>query len=661
MATVLTLFALFVMYTYINLSFSPVKDMDDEPSAISRGSIVDKNGSPLAVQINFYNIGVTPRLMKRIDINDFAASVAPLLDMSAQSVLNLINEKNDTAPGGSFFYLKKKVTETKALALKELAQNEHYTFMTFDKVPGRFYPENRLASSLIGFMGNDGVGLSGIEYSMQDYLRSTNSEDPTATHFKKLDSSDDEDAQSADTPPSDEASASSNGQKSAPSQYQNIFLTIDSLLQYKLERIAREKMEETQCESMMMLAADATNGEILSYISLPAADLNEYTQASDEEKMDLPAVMMYEPGSVFKVFTVAAAFDAGFLSKDEKFLCDGVYTKRVGKGEIIRIKCLEHHGSVTASDALRLSCNDALAQIAEKMDDEYFLRRIRDFGFGRKTEIELPSESEGLLKDTQSAMWSARSKPTMAIGQELSVTALQILHAATAIANDGVPLRLTVIKKITNKDSSTLYEHERMAERQSMSARTARYIRECMLDVATRGTGMKARLDGVEIGVKTGTAQMYDGKGGYSDTDFLSNCLAIFPIDDPKIILYIVVVKAKGETYAGRIVAPIISLAADEIIDHLGIRRSDAPALNHTGQILLSPSPIAHINFGDGAPDFSGYSISDIRHFINENEIVKNSDIRVIINGQGWVKDQSPEVGTPLSKGDTIELNLSLE
>lgn len=634
LVTLTTLFTIFVFASYVRLSLVAVKSVETGKDTILRGSIVDSMGVPLAVQVNFYNIGVTNRALKHKD--SFARDIAPIIDMPADDILSLIEENADA----TFFYLKKKIAENVYTQLKDLVEKHHYNFVTFDKVPGRYYPENSLASSLIGFMGDDGVGLSGIEYSMQGYLSPTDTND---THFKSFDET------------------KTRATKVIPNQYENIYLTIDAKMQYKLESIARAAMDETQCESIMMLAVDAKNGEILSYISMPSVNLNEYTKAKPAETVDRPAVVMYEPGSVFKIFTVAIARDAALISEDQNFLCDGVYTKKIGGKESVKIKCLERHGWVTARDALRYSCNDALGQIADTMSDDYFIKRIRDLGFGKKTFIELPSETSGLVKDSQSTTWSARSKPTIAIGQEISVSALQILHAASAVANGGTPLKLTVIKKITKKDGSLVYEHTPISDEQVFSENTANYILSCMQSTAETGTGSRAKLHGVNIGVKTGTAQMASPNGGYSDTDFLSNCLAIFPIEDPRVILYIVITKAQGETYAGRIVAPVIAQASDTIIDHMGFARGDAQSYSHSGHVNIAQQNVQKIKVGDELPNFINMTLSDIRAFITENNITSNGPIKLVITGSGWVREQNPAAGTPITDNMTIELNLSME
>lgn len=603
-------FFIYVFSKYAALAYTPMNKIVSNVQQVERGSIVDRNGKPLAVQTNFYHVGVTPHLIKNKEL--FAQNVSGPLGMKAEEVYNIITQSDKA----SFVFLKKKVDQTVYTELKKITSEHNYLYVAFDKIPGRVYPENALASQLIGYMGEEGKGLAGIEYSMQEQLQPSPNE---------------------------------NGTKNLHGR--NVYLTIDANLQYKLEEIARETMESTQAESMMLIASEANSGEILSYISYPSANLNEYNFADTEQTIDRPAMTAYEPGSVFKIFTVASMYDAGLIKASDSFLCDGVFENRIRGGETIRIKCLEHHGWITPREALKYSCNDALAQIASRTTDENFMEMVRKLGFGQRTGIELPSETSGSVKDVNSRLWSARSKPTIAIGQEISVSALQMIQAASAIANGGIPVKPAVVKRITNRDGSIYYEHKPELKERIFREDTASYLLSCMETTATSGTGSRAHLNDISIGVKTGTAQMADKiTGGYSTTDFLSNCMAIFPIEEPQIILYIVVVKAKGETYAGRIVAPVIAKAADVIIDHLGLSRGDAASLEHNGKITISSAK--PVNVGTVLPDFTGMSMRELLPLFNRK------DLNIKINGSGWVKEQTPEPGTPITENMVIELNL---
>lgn len=597
-----------ILVQFGRLAFIPVKHINYTKIEAERGAIVDRNGAPLAVQTVFYDIGYTPSKVKNPD--EFAGRMAPVLGLSKEAVLSNLSEHD----GKKFAYLRKKVDQSVYQDVKTVTDEFGYNYVTFDKVPGRIYPNHSLASHLIGYMGNEGKGMSGIEYSQQEILASTEKDGIFESG-------------------------------------KNVYLTIDADLQYRLEQIAFETVKETQCQSMMMIAANATTGEILSYISLPEVDLNEYGSASREQQFDHLRMEAYEPGSVFKIFTVSILYDEGRITQTDSFLCDGMYEYRKPGSEAIRIKCLEKHGWLTPRDAISYSCNDAIGQISDRISEDDFIARIRGLGFGQKTGIELSGESAALVKDTSSPSWSGRSKPTIAIGQEITVSALQMVQAATAIANGGVPVKLSVINRVTNKDGTLYYEHKPEYKERVFKRETASYVLSCMETTSLRGNGTRANISDISIGTKTGTAQVADKeKGGYSDTDFISSCIGIFPTEEPEIILYVVIEKAKGEVYGGRIAAPVIQKAANTIIDHLGMSRGGAASLEHNGMISVPRS--ARVEVGETVPDFTGLNKREL------SPLLDKKNLNININGSGWVTSQNPEPGTPVTENMTIELYL---
>ena len=602
--------AVAIIIKYFILAIQPLPQKAKNVPVIERGAIVDRTGFALAISTNFYRIGINAKAIKNKE--EFCKIMAPVLYTTESELFEKINvnRKND------YIILKKKATQAEYDEIRSVALENDFIFVNYEKIPGRIYPNDNLAAHLIGYMGDEGKGLAGIEFSQQDILY----------------------------PPVDKA-------LETPEQGKNIYLSIEANLQYKLEQIAFETMKNTQAESMMMIAADSNTGEILSYISLPSVDLNEYGSAEEYTKTNRPINDAYEPGSVFKIFTLGIVYDMHGITSNESFLCDGNYEHKLSSGETIRIKCLEHHGWLTPRDALKYSCNDVFGQIGDRISDEAFIEKIRELGFGSPTGIELSAETPGTVKDPDSKLWSARSKPTIAIGQEISVSALQMVQAATAIANGGVPVKLSVIHKITNQDGTVFYEHTPEYKDRVFHKATADYVLSCMETTAKSGTGSRANIGDVAIGVKTGTAQMADKvHGGYSDTDFISSCISIFPVDNPQIILYIVVVKAKGETYGGRIVAPVIAEAADTIIDYMGMSRGGASSLEHNGIITIPNTK--EIKIGSELPDFTGLSKKDLL------PLMELSKVKLNVNGSGWVTSQNPEAGTPVTENMIIELNL---
>ncbi len=606
--TIITVVLIYILYTYAALAFLPQTIKTEQYKEVMRGSILDRNGKTLAVRANFYHLAATPSSI--LDPQKTASVLSPYIGKSEEEIIRLVSRVNS-----DFVYLKKKIEQDEYESIADAITKNKLAGLRLDRIQGRIYPENSLASQVIGFMGDDGIGLSGIEYTMQSVL-SPNNDPASLDNFGK-----------------------------------DIYLTIDANLQYKLEQITRAAMEKTQAESVMLIAAHAKKGEILSYISLPSANLNTYSSATIDEKKDLPSTYAYEPGSVFKVFSVASFLETGAIKQTDRFYCDGKHEINTTNGERVFITCLDKHGWVTAKEALQYSCNDALAQMSERIETNTFLSMLKAFGFTSKTGVEVSYENQGSVRSPNDRLWSARSKPTISIGQEISVSALQMVQAGTALANKGIPVQLTLISQIASSSGTLTYQHTPVYKDQIISEETARYLLSCMQTTAQSGTGSRAALGDVSIGVKTGTAQMNDKvKGGYSTTDFLSNCIAIFPVEDPQIILYIVISKAQGETYAGRIVAPVIADAADVIIDHLGLARSGASSIAHTGKIAITTGSTPVI--GSSVPNFTG---TPKRLLI---PLLERNDLRIIINGDGWVYAQNPEPGTLVTENMLIELYL---
>jgi len=600
-----SLFLFAILFNYARHMLSPQDDDSTPRISVERGSILDRNGKILAVQTTLYNIAIT-----RTAVTDKATCanlLSPVTNMGESEILARLNETE-----GDFFYLKKKISESEKTAIADTIKQGRLKGIRLEPVMSRTYPENQLASHIIGFLGDDGSGLSGVEYSFQDIL----------------------------SPPAD-------GTKSVPGY--NVMLTIDGNIQYELEKIARDTMTSTQAEAVMMIAADSRTGEILAYISEPSANLNQYGQGPEEARVDMPALYAYEPGSVFKIFSIASLLDLGVVKDSDIFFCDGVYTFTTARGETINIKCLDKHGWVTPREIIKYSCNDGTSQIAEKADSAIFEGKLRNFGFGSKTGIELPGETTGIFSSSDT--WSLRSKPTIAIGQELSVSALQMVEAATALANGGKTVKLTILSKIYTKDGLPVYTHQRKELAQVIRSDTASTMLSYMQTTSESGTGTRASVGDVPMAVKTGTAQMLNKeKNGYSSTDFISSCIGIFPANDPQVILYIAIIKPVGETYGGRIAAPVISTAANAIIDELGLGRAKATSVRHTGIIPIEQN--RPVEIGTVMPDLTGLSKRML------TDLLARTDITVIIEGDGYVASQNPLPGTAIEQGMTIELHL---
>jgi len=353
--------------------------------------------------------------------------------------------------------------------------------------------------------------------------------------------------------------------------------------------------------------------------------------------MNRPVIWAYEPGSVFKVFTIASLLDSGAISGNSVFTCNGTYVTRSG----IQINCLGAHGRVTARDIIIHSCNAGAAYASDNINSGAFYQLLSDFGFGARTGAGSPGETTGYLGKSES--WSDRTKPTLAIGQEISVSAYQMIQAASAVANDGILVPPRIVSKIVSADGKVT-EWQGGESRRILKAETARAMRSYMVDAASGiGTAWRAAVGDMSLAVKTGTAQIIDpATRRYSDTDFIASCIALLPAESPSLILYVVIIKPKGEILGGRIAAPAIREAAESLIDYLGIPRGRNPQITHPPSIDIPAGRLPV--FTDHVPDFSGIAKRTLV------PLLLRDDIRVEIYGDGWVRRQSPPAGTPISR-----------
>jgi len=333
------------------------------------------------------------------------------------------------------------------------------------------------------------------------------------------------------------------------------------------------------------------------------------------------------------------------ITGNSVFYCDGTYHTSSGG----QINCLGAHGRVTAREIIINSCNAGAAYASDNLSNSAFYQQLVNFGFGSRTGAGSPGETAGYLVSTES--WSDRTKPTLAIGQEIAVSAYQMLQAATAIANDGVLVPPRIVSKFVSADGSVT-PWEGGESRRVISAETAKAMRSYMVDTASNiGTGWRAAVEDLSLAVKTGTAQLIDPvTRRYSDTDFIASCIALLPAESPSLILYLTIIKPKGEILGGRIAAPAIREAAEALIDYIGIPRGRNPQINHPSTINI-PS-VKFLDIQDHVPDFTGLAKRLLL------PLLLRDDINVQILGDGWVRRQNPPPGTPVTNGMNIILEL---
>ena len=605
----LGLCALLVLARYAYLAATAsVPTSSSVAQDLERGTISDRDGRVLAMDSPLYNIAVWRPETKKAVFPGEIARLASIIGVSEAEILD-----RWTNGSSDFFYLAKRAQPQVARSVQEAKDSGAFAGVVVEKVSGRLYPEKRLASHLVGFTGDGNTGLTGVEKRCDEDLSSV--------------------------------------QKNAEGRPggRSIVLTIDADIQFSLEEIARKAMTQTGAEAVMILALDPRTGEVLAYVAMPDFDPNDYASSSEDSWFDWPSVYHYEPGSVFKVFTMASVVDLGGANANTVFHCDGAFHKIAPSGEKITIKCLGVHGDVNIEKILEYSCNAGAAYASDTVDSGDFYGHLCSFGFGTRTGLLVPGETPGLLRSPET--WSLRSQPTIGMGQEIFVSAVQMAQAATAIANGGVLMKIQDVKRELNPDGSVAYENVPQALRRVVSADAAKMILSAMEMVSSSGgTGYRAKIPDIRMAVKTGTAQMIDPvTQRYSEKDYIASTLAIFPAEAPQALVYLAIVKPSiGSYLGGRVAAPLVKEAAEAILTVTDIPRGANPTAVHPGSIALPA--VKAVAIGDIMPDLKGTPKRLLM------PLLARKDISVTMSGEGYVVNQSPAPGSPIVSGAHIEL-----
>ena len=303
----------------------------------------------------------------------------------------------------------------------------------------------------------------------------------------------------------------------------------------------------------------------------------------------------------------------------------------------------------------RTSCatpaNAGTAHASDRIDADTFHHLLSAFGFGATTGSPFPGESAGTLRDT--AEWSGRTKPTIAIGQEISATALQVIQGASALANGGVLLRPKLVREVVGADGTVVKPFAAEPVRRVVHPDIAARVLAMMETVATEGTGRLAQVRGYRMAAKTGTAQVFDPESGtYSDEHLIASILGILPADDPSFIAYVVIGHPKGaQRYGGLIAAPLLHKVARFLTAYYRMPPNDADPVLHPAHIVVSATP--HLAVGDAVPDLTGMPLRRLL------PLLERSDANVTLHGSGYVSRQDPAPGSPLTAGSTLHVWLS--
>ncbi|MFP4377341.1 MAG: penicillin-binding protein [Spirochaetales bacterium] len=590
-----------LLMRYGELMLTPsVLQVATAPSSFERGPILDRHGRLLAVQSELETVWAwRPELD---DAATLAAELAPIIEQDPSVLQAKLRGESGSAT------IKRNISPRESAAIRDAQADGRLAGIRLRPDYGRSYPERGSLGPVLGFVGAEGKGLTGIELTMEDELLSAERD----------------------------------------AEYGNqVFLTIDTSLQFESERHARSALEEHAADSVTILTLDAKTADILAYVSVPSYDPNAFSQFSELERRNRPIADVYEPGSVFKIFSIGSFLQLGGISISSRFATDGSYDVTDPP-----ITDLSNYGTVTTSDIIRLSSNVGAALASESVEARPFYNMLRLFGFAEETGIELNGEEAGLL--ARPDRWSGRTKPTLAIGQEIAVTALQLASAATVYANEGVLLKPNIVDKIVAPDGELVRDYGRTPVREVVDPRVAVQVLDAMeRAVNDGGTARRLAYEGVRVAAKTGTAEKIDPRTGlYSSTEFVASTLAILPANDPAVIVYMMIDHPKGEEYyGGRIVTPVLRDYFDFLVPYLSIPVEGQQRVAHSGRVVVEPLRLPTLS--DVVPDFTGLPKRALL------PLLERDDVSVEIEGFGWVVSQAPSPGTPFRQGMTIRLELS--
>jgi cell division protein FtsI (penicillin-binding protein 3) len=453
----------------------------------------------------------------------------------------------------------------------------------FQKESKRFYPKRELAAQVLGYVGTDDEGLSGIEREYNDQLQGKPgkmliSVDARKKWFGRI--------------------------EKEPEAGQNVVLTIDEKIQYIAERELEQAMKDTQAIAGTVVVENPHTGEILALANRPTFNPNVKREIRNEALKNRAVSDVYEPGSTFKLVTISAAVDQGLARPDELIDCQMGSIVLFGK----RIHDWHPWGVMSVSDILAHSSDVGAIKLALRMGDERMYKYIRTFGFGEQTGIELPGETRGLAKPL--SRWSKISIGAIAMGQEIGITPLQLVGVISSMANDGVYVAPRIVAATAEPQGAPrLVAFHPVNEHRIISALTAAEMRQMMQGVVLRGTGRKAALEGYSAGGKTGTAQKFDPMTHkYSHTKYVASFAGFAPINNPEITVAVVIDTPQGASLmqreGGWVAAPVFHRIAQQVLEYMHVPH-DMP-LPANRQVWLAENKVKDSDLSESSPDRLG-------------------------------------------------------
>jgi cell division protein FtsI (penicillin-binding protein 3) len=488
-----------------------------------RGRIYDRNGVLLAEDVRAISVAVDNYHMTRPEL------LEQLLTSHLQIPREVVREK--LYRPSYFTWIARAIPPDKAESLEQAARSAGARGLILIEDRKRQYPHGDLASNVLGFAGIDGKGLEGIELLFDEELQGRDS----VWSFVRM----------------------ANGTQIERRQIQagqpgrDLTLTIDSRIQHIAEQAITKGVRRYKAKAGLALVLDPWTGEVLAMAQDKRYDLNDFQRSRPEQRQNLSVIWAFEPGSSFKIFTMLAALEHNVIALDERI--SGSATHRIAS-HTFRNADGKEYGLVTPKDVIKNSINTAMIRIAQRLGEERLYQALKRYGFGQKTGIELPGEVSGYLPPVQS--WSALEIGAIAIGQSVSVTAIQLASRVAAIATGGRLIPPTIVKGRTPRQETKI-----------ASETSCRSLTEMMIETVRSGTGVLAQIDGYTIAAKTGTAQKAVPGQGYVKGKYVASFEGFFPAEAPRYVILIVLDEPGGREYYGsETAAPIFKEIAQQLI-----------------------------------------------------------------------------------------------
>jgi cell division protein FtsI (penicillin-binding protein 3) len=586
-----------------------------------RGSIVDRQGLPLAVSGPAESLYGQPRAVA--DPARVAARLAPILHLPEGDLRAALGSSR------SFVWLRRLLPPTVADQVRAL--REPGLGLVSD--PVRLYPNRELAAHVLGFQGVDG-GLEGIERAWEDTL--------------------------AGVPGKAVVGHDALGREvlterllQPPVPGQGVMLTLDAHIQYVAERELDAAWRRTGARAAMALVLDPRTGDVLALAIRPTFNPNTFLQVPSRDVWRNRVITdPFEPGSTFKVILAAAALQEGVVRPDDRIFAE--------HGQITIANTTIHdwkkYGWLTFGEVLQHSSNVGAIKVGLALGVPRYYRYMTAFGFGAPTGVGLPGESRGLLR--QPGRWSALSLPTMSMGQEVSVTALQLATAFGAIANGGTLMQPRLVRSVFDGAGRETRRFEPTAVRQVVSPDTARLLTRLLVRVVDGGTGTRATIPGYEVAGKSGTAQKLDPRTRrYSRAAGVLSFVGFAPADEPRFVTLVVLDEPRTERWGSEAAAPVFAAIGLEILRYLDVPPHDTPPV----QIVTGPLPVELVSTA-ASPEAGGpRTMPDLRGQPLRQALAALAPLgaRVDATGRGVVRQQTPAPGVPLGPGAAIRLGLA--